>query len=922
MKRIFSIFLAVVMVVLAVTVTASAANQSAVAAIASTAPTIDGVKDTVYTSSTPLNINQAVTGSADDVNGKAYFAYDNEYLYVFVEVNDATKADKVVDKKGIIDGTNGTSCNSGLYNDAVSIQFNFDNTSYWSAIWGVGSVNANNDGSGLYMMCRNGTNAHMGGHVFCKDSDGHENSYYFKSAVKEGTNGYTVECRIPFGVDISGNAFNVNTIIENGMSVILQITDGYTVNASDSTKGDATNVVVSNKRWNTAAFGDSGMSVSGYTDGYADKLTLYVETPDAIEIASTPTKTSYNVGEVLNLAGLTVKAIFNHGEPNESKSVVDLSDCTISLSGGLQATDSFTSAGDVTVTVEYKSLTATFDVTVADNALKDGTDGLWIETQPTKTSYVEGETFNAAGLVIKACFVGETTANDVTALCSYVPTGALTTADTKITYTYLGRTVEVPITVAAKTLTGIEIATQPTFKTYTGTDKKFDSTGLTVNAVYNNGAIKENVALSDLAFYLNYGETNQADATVTDLAVGQNVVTIAYSGYTATVTVTYRENEYASYMTHERPANPTVDGVKDSLYSDTPSFTIDSFVGLGGSSVSTTTKADVYMVYTTNGMYFLLDVTDNTKQSTFITNGSMAVLSSPYNFSPAAYNDCVLIGINAGDKTYGDLTKTDAAGIVGVYRSVGAETTSTLAFDNNSFCGGIGITRSGCIKDKADGSGYIAELFVPFTDAISLEKLKNNEIDFQIEVVNSNGAVAGATDTAAEKAKIIYAYSNPNMTKNWKLVFSDTWNGALWVWNNDTIFTAGANGYDRLKANQMGKLTVDTTNGKIAYVIGEKFTIDGIKVYSEMEETHDKLYFDDFDVTSSIYLNRAFSEVGTYRINVVRNGVTEDWFDITVTEGSAYTGDSTMTFVPYVAAVAVIALAGAVVLWRRKKNEA
>lgn len=360
MKRILALTLAVLMVVLAIPFTAAAATAANVTAKqVTTAPTIDGVKDASYPTA-GLPINQALTGSADDVNGTAYFAYDNEYLYVFVDVNDATTADQIVDKKGIIGGTNGASCNSLMFNDAVAIQFNFEEKSGWRAIWGIGGVNENTDADGLYVMLRNGTNTHMGGHVFCQNSDGKENSYYFKSAVteKEDNSGYSVEFRIPFGVDINKNAFDVATIFENGMSVILQITDAYTVNAEDSTKGDATNVILSNKRWGVSTAlvdpSNGGMNVSNYTDGNADKVTFAPLALTALGDVTAPT--NVYLDDTLTSSMFTVMGTYEGG----GSAKLSASEYTVSPT-------TFTTTGVHDVTITCGSFTKTVTVNVQNN---------------------------------------------------------------------------------------------------------------------------------------------------------------------------------------------------------------------------------------------------------------------------------------------------------------------------------------------------------------------------------------------------------------------------------------------------------------------------------------------------------------------------------------------------------------------------
>lgn len=117
-------------------------------------------------------------------------------------------------------------------------------------------------------------------------------------------------------------------------------------------------------------------------------------------------------------------------------------------------------------------------------------DSIAVTTAPTKVSYIEGQTFDKAGMVITAKYSdGKTEAvTDYT----FSPSGALATTNTKITITYKEKTVEQTISVAAKAVSALAITTAPT-KTLYKEGETFDSTGMVVKATYNDGTINENV---------------------------------------------------------------------------------------------------------------------------------------------------------------------------------------------------------------------------------------------------------------------------------------------------------------------------------------------------------------------------------------------------------------------------------------------
>lgn len=129
--------------------------------------------------------------------------------------------------------------------------------------------------------------------------------------------------------------------------------------------------------------------------------------------------------------------------------------------------------------------------------------GIEIQTAPTKTSYIEGENFNAAGMVIMARD-SENMLIDVTDQCSFEPQRALLPADTSITVLYEGFTTRQDIIVTANpasssesssdsnsqselTLERIAITTAPNKTSYVPGDK-FDPSGMVVTGYYSNGS--------------------------------------------------------------------------------------------------------------------------------------------------------------------------------------------------------------------------------------------------------------------------------------------------------------------------------------------------------------------------------------------------------------------------------------------------
>jgi hypothetical protein len=94
---------------------------------------------------------------------------------------------------------------------------------------------------------------------------------------------------------------------------------------------------------------------------------------EGINIATAPNKTNYIVGEKLDTTGLKVMANYSD---NSSSAVTDY---TVT---GFNSN----SAGQQTITVTYKDITATFTVTVRGKNLT----GIGVQSQPAKLEYVQG----------------------------------------------------------------------------------------------------------------------------------------------------------------------------------------------------------------------------------------------------------------------------------------------------------------------------------------------------------------------------------------------------------------------------------------------------------------------------------------------------------------------------------------------------
>ena len=259
-----------------------------------------------------------------------------------------------------------------------------------------------------------------------------------------------------------------------------------------------------------------------------------------IEITTNPTKTEYTEGESFDPTGMVVTAVYSDG------SRVTITDYTYTPNGALNVTDT-------KITISYQGKTAEIEITVTAIPVQKTLDRIEVTTNPSKTEYTEGETFNPAGMVVTAIYSDDS--REVIENYTYTPNGALKVADTKITISYQGKTAEIGITVTAmpveKTLDRIEVTTNPSKTEYTE-GETFNPAGMVVTAIYSddsrevienytytpNGALK----VADTKITISYqGKTAEIGITVTAMPVEKTLERIEVT--TKPNKTTYTEGE-------------------------------------------------------------------------------------------------------------------------------------------------------------------------------------------------------------------------------------------------------------------------------------------------------------------------------------------------------------------------------------------
>lgn len=239
--------------------------------------------------------------------------------------------------------------------------------------------------------------------------------------------------------------------------------------------------------------------------------------PLLIRVTTPPTKTSYLVGETLNLTGIVVSLVGSNG------AMIDVTaGCTYSPANGTTLTAEMTS---VQISYTYPVGSFSFTTSLAINVRE--LSSIAVTTPPTKTSYYTGETLDLTGIVVIATYDDGSTAV-VTSGCTFSPDDGdtLTASDTAISVSYsegsTTKTSSQAITVIG--LESIAVTTPPT-KTVYKVDETLDLTGIEVTATYSDSSTADVTAQCTF---------NPANGTTLD--IDDTSVTISYTAGTTETT--------------------------------------------------------------------------------------------------------------------------------------------------------------------------------------------------------------------------------------------------------------------------------------------------------------------------------------------------------------------------------------------------
>lgn len=380
---------------------------------------------------------------------------------------------------------------------------------------------------------------------------------------------------------------------KTGMKVIANYNNGTSKEISNYTITDGNNLTT-----------DKTSVTISYTENSVTKTTTQAITVvkkilTSIEITITPAKTTYIEGQNFDATGMKVTAKYS------DNSSAEITNYTI-----IDGNDLKKDKTSVTITYTENDITRTQEQSITVN--QKTLNNIRISALPSKTTYVEGQNFDATGMKVVAIYNNESEKE----ITDYTITDGknLTVDKTTITVSYtennVTKTATQSITVSKKVLNAIAITTKPN-KTEYIEEQNFDTTGMKVTATYNDGTSEE---------VTNY--------TVTDgnkLAVGKTTVTVSYTENELTKTVdqaiTVSKKTLSSIRISTAPNKTTyiegqnfdATGMKvTAIYNNANNKEVTDYTITGGNNL-TTDKASVTISYTESG------VTKTTTQSITVT---------------------------------------------------------------------------------------------------------------------------------------------------------------------------------------------------------------------------------------------------------------------------------------------------------------
>ena len=238
-----------------------------------------------------------------------------------------------------------------------------------------------------------------------------------------------------------------------------------------------------------------------------EKVTLV-----SIEVTTQPAKKTYTVGDVFDITGMLVTAIYN----DESRKHV-------TVTADMLSYDFRMAGSDKTVTITYKDKTASVtEITVIQPEVT--LTSITISGYPVKTEYFVNERFVPIGITVTAIYSDDSTAKisfyELNFIYSFTTTGTDITVTVSFTYKGITKTAEIK----GITVTNIKEydlgSLQKIFDGYVVQAIAFDSKGNAWIGTQGKGLIRYNE--NETIFYNPKNSVLSDDFIIWDMAVDKN----------------------------------------------------------------------------------------------------------------------------------------------------------------------------------------------------------------------------------------------------------------------------------------------------------------------------------------------------------------------------------------------------------------
>ena len=290
----------------------------------------------------------------------------------------------------------------------------------------------------------------------------------------------------------------------------------------------------------------------------------------SIAITTPPAKTTYVSGETFSPAGMIVTATYSNG-------------ATLKATGYSFSPDTALTDGTTSVTIEYTeggvTKTAEQAITVVHRL-----ESISITTQPTKTTYEYGDSFQSTGMVVKATYSDGATASVTGYSCSPTTLNTVGTQTITVSYTENGvtKTATTSVTVNRKTISAVP--SQSGTLTYTGSSQSPSWNNYSTTQLTIGGTTSGTNAGSYTATFTPKSNYRWADGTTTAKSVSWAISKAAGSLTISPASMTLDTTTKSKTITVTRSGDGTI--------SATSSNTSAATVSVSGTTVTVTGKAN------------------------------------------------------------------------------------------------------------------------------------------------------------------------------------------------------------------------------------------------------------------------------------------------------------------------------------------